>query len=69
MSVEAIRVYEYSVVCDRCEFFEIYHTGDEDNGVRVHSITSAIKAARFHRAGRKVLCPLCWERHFEERKR
>ncbi|MBR6861374.1 MAG: hypothetical protein IKM73_08650 [Acidaminococcaceae bacterium] len=69
MSARAVRCYEYSIECDHCEYLEVYHTNDEDNGVLVHSLASAIRAARFHKTGRKILCPLCWERHLENLKR
>lgn len=61
MSVSAMRVYEYVLICDHCGVMEVYHTGDSERGIKVHSITTAIRAASFHRRKRKILCPICTE--------
>ena len=68
MGIRATKVFEYDVECDRCGRYEYYHTNDEDNGIRVHSITSAMKAARFHKTGKEILCPICWENHIIDRR-
>lgn len=61
MSVSAWRVYEYSVECDVCGNYEVYHTDDSDRGVLVHSIPTAIRASGFHRYRGILLCPMCYE--------
>ena len=61
MGVRALRIYEYWVECDKCENEEVYHTGDIDRSVFVHSIASAIRAAGYHKRGGKLLCPICNE--------
>lgn len=67
MGVQAMRVFEYSIECDGCGFYEVYHTYDQDNGVTVHSIPSAIRAARFHKSKGKIYCPICYENILFER--
>lgn len=59
MSVQCMRCYEYTVTCDRCEAQEVYHTGDSDHGVVVHSIGSAIRASGYRRMNGRHLCPEC----------
>lgn len=62
MSVSVMRCFEYTVTCDRCGAWEIYHTGDEDRSVRVHTMRTAVRASGY-RPGRKMngvlLCPEC----------
>ena len=67
MGITAMKCFEYWVVCDNCGRDEIYHTNDKDNGVLVHSIQSAIRAARFHKSKDKLYCPFCYESILYER--
>ena len=67
MGITAMKCYEYWVVCDKCGRDEIYHTNDQDNGVLVHSIPSAIRAARFHESKGKLYCSFCYEALVYER--
>ena len=67
MGITAMKCFEYWVVCDNCGRDEVYHTNDEDNGVLVHSIQSAIRAARFHKSKGKLYCPFCYENILYER--
>ena len=64
MSILVSRVYEYALECDQCGFMEVYHTGDSDRGVVVHSVPTAKRAALFHVCkrgdGNKVLCHKCY---------
>lgn len=61
MGISTMRVYEYYLECDLCGRDEVYHTYDIDNDVKVHSIASAIRAAKFHRSKGKLVCPICYE--------
>ena len=68
MAVTTMRVYEYMVECDACGIMEIYHTGDEDRGIRIHSAESAVRGAGFHRRHGELLCGICTEKHDSEKK-
>lgn len=69
MAMTIMRVYEYMVECDACGIMEVYHTGDEDRGIRIHSAKSAIRGADFHHRRGKLLCNICTEKHDSERKK
>lgn len=68
MSISAWRVYEYVLECDRCGVEEVYHSEDHENGIRIHSIPTARKAAQFHRVNGKDLCHICYEAYASERR-
>lgn len=62
MSVSVMRCFEYSVECDKCGYLEVYHTGDWDNGVYVHSIRDAVRASQFKPSKKRngmLLCQRC----------
>ncbi len=65
MSVRVMRVYEYVIECDKCGWMDIYHTGDEDRGIKIHTVSTAMRASGFHRRKRKLLCPICFEKEKE----
>lgn len=67
MAISVLKVNEYIVECDKCGFEEVYHTGDMDNGITVHSIVSAMKAAKFHKCQAGVLCSICYEGYTSEK--
>lgn len=62
MSVSAMRCFEYTVPCDRCEAQEVYHTNDQERGVWVHSIRTAVQASGYRPSKKRngtLLCPEC----------
>ena len=59
MSVSVMRCFEYTITCDRCEAQEVYHTNDQDHGVWVHDIRTAIQASRYRKRNGALLCPDC----------
>ena len=67
MAVTVMRVSEYDVECDECGYEEVLYSYDQANGVIVHSIATAMKAARFHKRKGKCLCPICYENSLHER--
>lgn len=69
MSITASKVYEYVLECDECGIMEVYHTGDSDREIFVHSLQTAKRAALFHKCGSKTLCHICYERVCYERRR
>ena len=60
MAVKVRKVNEYDVECDECGYEEVLYSYDQDNGVIVHSIETAMRAARFHKRKGKCLCPICY---------
>jgi len=62
MGIVCTKIFEYVLTCDKCNFEEVYHTGDWDNGVRVHSIDSAVKASKFHVTKQGYLCDSCFSK-------
>ena len=60
MSVRVMRCFEYWVECDSCGAFECYHTGDTDNGIRIHSLRTAEKASGYKRINGLFCCPKCY---------
>ena len=67
MAIRALRIYEYWVECDKCGNEEVLHTGDQDNGVFIHSMTTAKRAAMYHYVGKKLLCPICYENYLYDK--
>ena len=62
MSVSAMRCFEYTVTCDRCEAQEVYHTNDQERGVWVHSTRTAVLASGYRPSKKRngtLLCPEC----------
>ena len=62
MSVIVMRCFEYTVTCDKCGAQEVYHTGDTDRGVHVHSIRDAVLASGYKVSRKRngtLLCPEC----------
>lgn len=67
MGVRVLKVFEYTVECNGCLRQEVYHTNDQDNGVRVHTLRTALKASGFKRMGGKVYCPDCYDEEVDRR--
>ena len=62
MGATAMRVFEYYMECDQCGYGEVMHTGDMDHNIRVHSLSSAIRACQYHKLKNgKILCHICYE--------
>jgi len=59
MSATVMRCFEYTITCDICEAQEVYHTNDHENGIRVHSLETALQASRYRRWRGMHLCPNC----------
>lgn len=69
MGITASKVYEYVLECDKCGIMEVYHTGDLDRGVFVHSLSTAKRAASFHKCGSKTLCHICYEGYLLDKRK
>lgn len=59
MGVSVMKVYEYTVECDNCTAFEVYHSLDLDNGIQIHDKRTALKASGYKVRNGQVLCPGC----------
>ena len=62
MSVNVLKVFEYSLICDCCGVEEVLHTGDYDsqNDIFVHNIITAVKCSGFHKTNGQLLCNDCF---------
>ena len=62
MGIKTMRVVEYSLECDTCDDWEILHTGEVVDGVFVHTIQSVIKACKYHRTKKGLVCDNCFKK-------
>ena len=62
MGIKTLRIVEYSLECDTCDNWEILHTGEVSYGIRVHNIQTAIKACKYHRTQKGLICDNCFKK-------
>ena len=64
MGFATLECQEYDFCCDSCGDWTILHTGDLAEGVYVHDIRSAFKAAKYYKCNYQgkdaVLCDKCF---------
>ena len=60
VSISVLICNEYVVECDKCGVQEVYHTGDIDHGIWVHTERTARQASGYHYLKGQLLCPICF---------
>ena len=58
-----LKCFEYGFFCDNpsCNDWETLHTGDVVDGLFVHDMQTAFKAANYHRSKGKTYCDKCFK--------